>query len=176
MNTAGLFNFYSTCQYVLVNTALHQHCKILWDNFYSQLDKSININLNSIQDILASLLAITLFKKINACPLSVHKLMNAFLINAIQYTLTGHLIRYTLQVPGWTHFCLQNCLNSLWHRFPTRCRKHSSEILVHSDMVASRSCCRFVGYTFMMRTNLPFHHIPKVLYWIEIWWLWRPFE
>ncbi len=24
--------------------------------------------------------------------------------------------------------------------------------------------------------NLPFHHIPKVLYWIEIWWLWRPFE
>ncbi len=24
--------------------------------------------------------------------------------------------------------------------------------------------------------NLPFHHIPKVLYLIEIWWLWRPFE
>ncbi len=23
--------------------------------------------------------------------------------------------------------------------------------------------------------NLPFHHIPKLLYWIEIWWLWRPF-
>ncbi len=24
--------------------------------------------------------------------------------------------------------------------------------------------------------NLPFHHIPKMLYWIEIWWLWRSFE
>ena len=24
--------------------------------------------------------------------------------------------------------------------------------------------------------NLPFPHIPKVLYWIEIWWLWRPLE
>ncbi len=23
----------------------------------------------------------------------------------------------TLLVPGWTPFCLQNCLNSLWHRF-----------------------------------------------------------
>ena len=24
--------------------------------------------------------------------------------------------------------------------------------------------------------NLPFHHIPKVLYWIDIWWLWRLLE
>ncbi len=32
------------------------------------------------------------------------------------HTLTGHFIRYILLVPGWTHFCLQNCLNSLWHR------------------------------------------------------------
>lgn len=24
--------------------------------------------------------------------------------------------------------------------------------------------------------NLPFHHIPKVLYWIDLRWLWRPFE
>ncbi len=33
------------------------------------------------------------------------------------YTLTGHFIRYILLVPGWTPFCLQNCLNSSWHRF-----------------------------------------------------------
>ncbi len=33
------------------------------------------------------------------------------------HTLTGHFIRYTLLVPGWTPFCLQNCLNSSWHRF-----------------------------------------------------------
>ncbi len=33
------------------------------------------------------------------------------------YSLTGHFIRYTSLEPGWTHFCLQNCLNSSWHRF-----------------------------------------------------------
>ncbi len=33
------------------------------------------------------------------------------------HTLTGHFIRYTLLVPGLTPFCLQNCLNSSWHRF-----------------------------------------------------------
>ncbi len=33
----------------------------------------------------------------------------------------------------------------------TRFGKHSSEILVHIDMIASRSCCRFVGCTSMMR-------------------------
>ncbi len=33
------------------------------------------------------------------------------------YTLTGHFIRYTLLVPVWTRFCLQNCFNSSWHRF-----------------------------------------------------------
>ncbi len=32
-------------------------------------------------------------------------------------TLTGPFIRYTLLVPGWTLFCLQNCLNYSWHRF-----------------------------------------------------------
>ncbi len=32
----------------------------------------------------------------------------------------------------------------------TRCWKHSSEILVHIDVIASRSCCRFVGCTSMM--------------------------
>ncbi len=32
----------------------------------------------------------------------------------------------------------------------TRCWKHSSEMLVHIDMIASHSCCRFVGCTSMM--------------------------
>ncbi len=32
----------------------------------------------------------------------------------------------------------------------TRCWKHSSEILVHIDMIASHSCCRFVVCTSMM--------------------------
>ena len=34
-----------------------------------------------------------------------------------KYTLTGHFIRYTLLVLGWTPFCLQNCLNPSWYRF-----------------------------------------------------------
>ncbi|KAG8536220.1 hypothetical protein GDO81_026873 [Engystomops pustulosus] len=34
-----------------------------------------------------------------------------------EYTLTGHFIRYNMLVMGWTPFCLQNCLNSSWHRF-----------------------------------------------------------
>ncbi len=33
------------------------------------------------------------------------------------HTLTGHFIRYTLLVPGWPPFCLQNCLNSSWQKF-----------------------------------------------------------
>ncbi len=33
------------------------------------------------------------------------------------HTLTDHFIRYTLLVPGWNPFCLQNCPNSSWHRF-----------------------------------------------------------
>ncbi len=68
---------------------------------------------------------------------------------SLKYTLTGHFIGYTLLVLGWTHFCLQNCLilggidsTSVW--------KHSSEILVHIDMIVSHSCCRFVGCTSMM--------------------------
>lgn len=40
-------------------------------------------------------------------------------------------------------------------------------------MIASHRCCRFVGCTSMM---LLFHHIPKVLCWIEIWWQWRALE
>lgn len=66
MNTAVLLNFYSTDQCYSVNTLT---CKILWESFYSQLDKSININFNSIQDILASSLAITLFKKSKCLPI-----------------------------------------------------------------------------------------------------------
>ncbi len=36
---------------------------------------------------------------------------------AMDLTHTHNFIRYTLLLPGWTPFCLQNCLNSSWHRF-----------------------------------------------------------
>ncbi len=63
-----------------------------------------------------------------------------------QFTLTGHFIRYTLLVLGWTPFrtLILHGIDS------TRCCKHSSEILVHIDTIASHSCCRFVGCTSMM--------------------------
>ncbi len=68
------------------------------------------------------------------------------------HTLTDHFIRYTLLVLGWTPFCLQNCL-IIRGIDSTRCWKHSSKILVHIDMISSRSCCRFVGCTSMIRIS-----------------------
>ncbi len=90
------------------------------------------------------------------------------------HTLIGHFIRYTLLVPGWTHFCLQNCLNSSWHRFnkvlETFLRDFGS--YWHDSITQFLQICRL----HIHDVNLSFHHIPNVLYWIEIWWLWRLFE
>ena len=58
------------------------------------------------------------------------------------YTLSGHFIRLHLASKKLDPFCLQNCLIL-----------NSSEILVHIDMMASRSCCRFVGSTSIMRIS-----------------------
>lgn len=41
-------------------------------------------------------------------------------------------------------FCFQKCLISFSHRF-NKHWKHSSQILIHIDMIASRGCCKFVG-------------------------------
>ncbi len=65
------------------------------------------------------------------------------------HKLTGHFIRYTLLVPGWTPFCLQNCLNSSWHRF-NKVLETFLRDFGHIDMIVSHSCCRFVGCTSMM--------------------------
>ncbi len=58
------------------------------------------------------------------------------------YTLTGHFIRYTLLVPVWTTFAFRTAL-ILRGIDSTMCWKHSSEMLVHIDRIASHSCCRF---------------------------------
>ncbi len=70
----------------------------------------------------------------------------------ILYTLTGHFIRYTLLVPVGPPFAIKTAL-ILRGIDSTRCWKHSSEILVYIDMIASHSCCRFVGCTSMMRIS-----------------------
>ncbi len=68
------------------------------------------------------------------------------------HALTYHFIRYTLLVQGWTPFAFRTVL-ILRGIDSTRCWKHSSEILVQIDMIASRSCCRFVVCTSMMRIS-----------------------
>ncbi len=75
------------------------------------------------------------------------------------HTLTGHFIRYTLLVPGWTPFCLQNCLNSSWNRFnkvlETSLRNFGS--YWHDSITQLLHICRL----HIHDVNLPFHHIPK---------------
>ncbi len=63
-----------------------------------------------------------------------------------------HFIRDTLLVPGWTLFAFRTAL-ILRGIDSTRCWKHSWKILVHIDMRASHSCCRFVGCTSKMRIS-----------------------
>ncbi len=89
-------------------------------------------------------------------------------------TLTGHFIRYTFLVMGWSPFCLQNCLNYSWHRLNTVLKTFLRNVgpYWHDSITQLLQICRL----HIHDANLPFHHIPKVLCWIEIWWLWRPFE
>ncbi len=87
------------------------------------------------------------------------------------HTLTGHFIRYTLLVPGRTPFTFRTAL-ILRDTDSTRCWKHSSEILVHIDMIASHSCCRFVGYTSMMWISVPPHPKGALLTVDAIWVKW----
>ncbi len=93
----------------------------------------------------------------------------AFIILVTVYTLTGHFIRYTLLVPGWTPFCLQNGLNSSWHRFNKLLETFLRYFgpYWHDSITQLLQVCRL----HIHDVNLPFHHIPKLLYWIEIWWL-----
>ncbi len=93
------------------------------------------------------------WKKFPKTPMSLSEnsknLTNLWLVVYFICTLTGNFIRYTLLVPGWTPFASRTAL-ILCGIDSTRFWKHSSEILVHIDMIASRSCCRFVGCTSMM--------------------------
>ncbi len=61
------------------------------------------------------------------------------------HTLTGHFIRYILLEPGWTLFCLQNCLNYSWHRF-----NKVLETFLGDFGPYWHDSIRFVGCTSMM--------------------------
>lgn len=64
-------------------------------------------------------------------------------------TLNGHVFRYTLLVQGMTLLSVRTSLllNS------TGCKKYFSKIVVHIDMIASWSCCRFVDWTSVMQIS-----------------------
>ncbi len=68
-------------------------------------------------------------------------------------------------VPGWTPFCLQNCLYSSWHRFnkvlETFLRDCGS--YWHDRITQLLQNC----WLHIHDANLPFHHIPKELYWLR---------
>ncbi len=70
-------------------------------------------------------------------------------------TLTGLFI---LLVPGWTPFWLQNCLNSLWHRFNKVLETFLRDFgpYWHDSITHLLQICRL----HIHDANLPFHHIP----------------
>ncbi len=80
------------------------------------------------------------------------------------YSLTGHFIRYTSSA---FIFCLQNCLIYSWHRFNKVLQTFLRDFgpYLHDSITQLLQICRL----HIHDANLPFHHIPKVLYWIEIW-------
>lgn len=68
----------------------------------------------------------------------------------------------------WILYLIKNRALILGGVYSTQCWKHSSEILLHIDVRASHSCCRFISWTSMMRKSVPQH--PKGATLGEIWW------
>ncbi len=100
------------------------------------------------------------------------KAVDIFMWNDIQ-KITCNVVLWSLDCIYYVPFCFRTAL-ILCGIDSARCGKQSSEILVHIDTIASCSFCIFVNCTSMSSESL--HHIPKVLYWIESWWLWRSLE
>lgn len=81
--------------------------------------------------------------------------------------LTGCLI--SLASTRSPPFQVQNCPTSLWHTFNKELKTFLQDFLPRWHNCADLSAAQ-------PNANLPFRQIPKVLYWIEIKWLWRSFE
>lgn len=86
-------------------------------------------------------------------------------------TLSRYFIRYILSVLGWTLFCRQSCLNSSWHIFNKVLETFLRDRSWHDGLMQLMQICQLR----IRDGNRPLHHT-KVLYLIEIPWLWRPFE
>ncbi len=92
----------------------------------------------------------------NLCPHKPHKHAHT---HTHTHTLTGHFIRYTLLVLGWTLFFLQNCLNSPWNRFNKMLETFLRDFgpYWHDSITQLLQICRL----HIHDANLPFHHIPR---------------
>lgn len=80
---------------------------------------------------------------------------------------------YTSLLPGWTHFCLHSCFSSTWHRFNA-----AQEILVRDFSPFSPDIITQLLHNCLLHIhdgNLLLLHLPKVLYWLKIRWLWKSF-
>lgn len=73
----------------------------------------------------------------------------------------SHFIRYTLLVEG-RPVCLYKCISSSLGQI----QQCAGNILQRCD---SPTQLLQIGWLHIHDTNLPLHHIPNLLYWIEIW-------
>ncbi len=90
------------------------------------------------------------------------------------YCMEVWLLYYYKCTHTYTHTHTQNYLNSSWHKF----NKLQETFLTDFGPYWLDSITQLlqIHRLHIHDANLPFHHIPKVLYWIKTWWLWRPFE
>ncbi len=92
-------------------------------------------------------------------------LQQKYVLKPMKMQMKNHFIKldYVFIYKHWLATLLgTSCQYQVWPTFAfrtalilhgidsTRCWKHSSEILVHIDMITSHSCSRFVGCTSMM--------------------------
>lgn len=75
--------------------------------------------------------------------------------NELQYTLTGHFIKYTLLLPGWSTFAFKTAL--------IVCGRDSTPYWF-DDIMELMQICR----PHSRDVNLLFHRIAKMLYWIDL--------
>lgn len=89
-----------------------------------------------------------------------------FLSGSFQITLS---IRYILLDKVWTPFG-QNCTNTSWQTFNKVLETFLRDLVPfwHESITQLLQICRLHIYN----ANLPFYHIPKVLYWFAICWQW----
>lgn len=79
------------------------------------------------------------------------------------YTLTSHLIIYTLPGKCWTPFCLESCLKSSWCTFNKVLEKFLWDNVPygHNGITQLLQICRPRVYD----VNLPFHNMANLLDW-----------